>query len=72
MLWNWPIQRRNTKMIEVVSELKVMRSAAGWYVGRSYWDTDLEFEGPWSRESDYFADRDDAMQHLHFMRGADV
>jgi len=45
-----------------VSELKVMRSAAGWYVGR-----DCVEDGwlmPYSRESGYFATETDAQIFL--------
>lgn len=38
-----------------VSELKVMHSAAGYYIGRSYSDLEYGFEGPYSRESGYMS-----------------
>jgi hypothetical protein len=37
-----------------ISRIKVMQSAAGYYVGRSYWDVKYGFEGPFSRESGYY------------------
>jgi len=39
-----------------VSELKVMRSAAGYYLGRSYFDTEFGFEAPYSRETGYMSE----------------
>ena len=35
-----------------ISDLKVMRSAAGYYIGRSYFNGD--FDEPYSRESGYY------------------
>lgn len=49
---------------EKVSDLKVMQSAAGWYIGRSYWDEEFGFEGPYSRESGYYATEHEARVHL--------
>ena len=43
-----------------VSVLKVMKSGAGWYIGRSYFDTEFGFEGPYSRESGYFTTEESA------------
>ena len=37
-----------------ISELQVLRSAAGYYIGRT------ENGMPYSRESDYFRNKDDA------------
>lgn len=42
------------------SDLKVMRSPAGHYLGRSCWDKELGFEEPFSRESDYFKTKEAA------------
>ena len=39
-----------------VSDLKIMQSAAGYYIGRSYWDNEFGFEGPYSRETDYMTE----------------
>jgi hypothetical protein len=49
---------------DFVSELKVMQSGAGFYIGRSYWDSEFEFEGPYSRESGYYAFEGDATRDL--------
>lgn len=47
-----------------VSDLKVMQSGAGYYIGRSYWDEEFGFEGPYSRESGYYATREAAQAEL--------
>ena len=51
-----------------VSELKVMQSGAGYYIGRTYFDTEDNFEGPYSRESDYMTKSDalDALKYQTF------
>lgn len=41
-----------------MSELKVMQSAAGYYIGRSYFDLECECEFPYSRESGYMTQAD--------------
>lgn len=48
-------------MDENISELKVMKSAAGFYLGRSYRDEECGgAELPYSRNSGYFATREEA------------
>ena len=50
------------------SELKVMKSAAGYYLGRSYKDREVNVDLPYSRESDYFDTHDlaqDFLDHLN-------
>lgn len=47
-----------------VSDLKVMKSGAGYYIGRSYWDEDYGFDGPYSRESGYYATAEYAQVEL--------
>lgn len=44
------------------SELKVLSSAAGYYVGTTYTDPDYGFEEPGSRDSDYFKTREQAQK----------
>lgn len=49
----------------VISELKVMKSGAGYYIGRSCTeDDDPGFPMPYSRESGYFASAEEAQTHL--------
>lgn len=47
-----------------VSPLRVMQSAAGYYIGRSYFDLEFGFDGPYSRESMYYANKEDAEADL--------
>lgn len=47
-----------------VSKLKTMHSGAGWYIGRSYFDTEYGFEGPYSRESGYFTTEESVKSSL--------
>jgi len=55
--------------METISELKVMRSAAGWYIGRSSTEDDstdfsMPLSMPYSRESGYYATEDEAEKVL--------
>ena len=59
------------------SELKVMESGAGWYVGRSYDyfvpgsnPKEISWSEPGSRESGYFATELEAEDELELMRSA--
>jgi len=47
-------------MTEGVSELKVMSSAAGWYIGTTYFDEECHCEFPNTRESGYYATEEEA------------
>lgn len=46
------------------SELMVLKSAAGYYIGTVYTDPETGFEEPGSRDSDYFPRRDEAETFL--------
>lgn len=49
------------------SELKVMRSAAGWYVGTTFRNTEIPgmvFDEPGSRDTGYFATEAEAAEYL--------
>lgn len=46
------------------SAMTVLKSAAGWYIGRRYWDAEMEFWDNGSRESGYFGFEDDANDAL--------
>ena len=48
-----------------VSDLKVMQSAAGYYIGRSYFDLECGCEFPFSRESGYMS-RTEARERLEY------
>jgi hypothetical protein len=47
------------------TELKVMRSAAGYYIGRGYIENGMEFPG--SRESGYYRTEEEAQKELDRM-----
>lgn len=49
------------------SELKVMCSAAGWYVGTTYKDPEFNFEEPGTRESGYFSSSEEATAFLNYL-----
>lgn len=55
-------------MNELVSEYRVMRSNAGYYIGQEYWDTEIGdgvgYWFPYDRVSGYFPDRDSALDIL--------
>lgn len=57
------------------SDLQVLKSAAGWYVGTTYTHgSDSEFAGlvePGSRESGYFSTEELADQHLQWLQHLD-
>lgn len=47
------------------SELQVLRSAAGFYIGTTYTDPENGWQEPGSRDSCYFVHKEQAMQALH-------
>lgn len=47
------------------SDLQVLRSAAGFYIGTIYTDPETKFQEPGSKDSDYFTHKEQAMQALH-------
>lgn len=53
---------------ERISQLKVLKSAAGYYIGRTYFDEDAGCDFPYSRESGYFSKEADAQAYLIQMR----
>lgn len=63
-------------MKDIISCLQVMKSAAGYYLGYAYLEPYMirdekdgeEFEGlPYSRETEYFAIKEDAQAHLNWV-----
>lgn len=40
------------------SELQVLKSEGGYYIGRTCWDESLGFEEPGSRDSEYFTTKE--------------
>lgn len=53
---------------EGYSELKVMRSAAGYYIGTEYVDPVDGLREPGSRDSDYFPNREQAEAFLNTLQ----
>lgn len=51
------------------SELQVMQSGAGWYIGTIYTGAD-GFQEPGSRDSDYFATEAEAAEFLKGLEAA--
>ena len=45
-----------------------MQSAAGYYIGRSYFDNEFGFEGPYSRETNYMSEIE-ANETLAYIKG---
>jgi hypothetical protein len=48
---------------ERYSDLQIMRSGAGWYIGTAY-SNPLGFDEPGTRDSGYFAKREEAEKYL--------
>ena len=47
-----------------ISEYKVMKSPAGYYVGTEYYDDDFNDWLPYSRNSDYYSSQKEAKRLL--------
>lgn len=52
---------------EKITQLKVMQSAAGYYVGREYYDEEIGCWLPYSRNSEYFATEEEAGDCLRYL-----
>lgn len=46
------------------SDLHVMKSNAGWYIGTTYTDPETKEQEPGSRDSDYFLSKKEAEAYL--------
>lgn len=49
---------------ETLDGPKVLKSAAGYYIGYLYWDVECEAWLPWSRDSIYFPTEQSAQDYL--------
>lgn len=49
---------------EQISELKVLKSAAGYYIGYLYYDQDMKGWFPYDRLSGYYVTKEDALEDL--------
>ena len=47
-----------------ISQLQVLKSNAGYYLGRTYHDHEINAWLPYDRQSDYFSTREQAEQAL--------
>ena len=47
-----------------ISEIKVLKSAAGYYIGYLYFDKDMKVWLPYDRLSGYYVTKEDASQDL--------
>lgn len=52
------------------SELKILKSAAGYYIGTIFTDPDNGFQEPGSRDSDYFRTKEEAEAYLKAIEGS--
>lgn len=50
--------------LELLSPLKVLQSAAGYYIGQLYFDRDMEVWLPYDRVSGYYVTKQDALDDL--------
>lgn len=53
----------NTEQL-ILTELKILKSNAGFYIGREYFDEEIGRYLPYSRESDYFRSREEVQKVL--------
>lgn len=60
------LRRERARILRVggYSSLKVLKSAAGWYVGTFYYDAEYKYWAPGSRDSGYFCTQEAAAFHL--------
>jgi hypothetical protein len=49
---------------ERISEVKVLKSAAGYYIGYLYYDEDMKGWFPYDRLSGYYVTKEDALLDL--------
>lgn len=61
-------KERQTMKMEI-SEYKVLRSNAGYYIGRTYFDEELQADLPYDRASEYFRSRKQAEFDLNLYAG---
>lgn len=57
----------NTEQL-MLTELKVLKSNAGFYIGREYFDEEIGGYLPYSRESNYFKERSQAEHYFRNFR----
>ena len=62
--YGWLLYEQGRESIMKVSEYKVMKSPAGYYVGKEYYDDDCNGWLPYSRNSDYYSSQKEAKRLL--------
>ena len=58
--------------INQISDFKVMKSNAGYYIGRSEFQADINLSFPYSRDSQYYPSKEIAEKHLKYFKLIDV
>ena len=53
---------------EKITDLKILESAAGYYIGRQYYDNEMKGWFPYSRDSEYFMTEEEAEVCLQYLR----
>ena len=53
---------------EKITDLKLLESAAGYYIGRQYYDNEMKGWFPYSRDSEYFMTEEEAEVCLQYLR----
>lgn len=61
---NSAYQLYSTEYVGDKSPYMVMQSPAGYYIGKTCWDTDIECYLPWNRYSTYFSKEGIAQDYL--------
>jgi hypothetical protein len=55
----------NATTFSHISETRILRSAAGYYIGHLYWDDEMRGWFPWDRISEgYYSTKEEAMPEL--------
>lgn len=53
---------------DIVSPFKVMQSAAGYFIGRTYVNEEYSAEFLYSKETEYFTTEEDAKEYLQIIQ----
>ena len=51
-----------------ISDFKVMKSNAGYYIGRTEFQADINMSFPYSRDSQYYATKEQAEKTLKYFK----
>jgi len=76
--------QESEERLVIISKLKVMKSNAGYYIGRGYWSQEFDPQTnpddvtddmcgfPYSRESEYFGTLSEANKYLDYINNLDA